>query len=62
MTYLHISVPAITRGTLARPHELKKGQTQFFFQEANAILIVWPGLNIPCLKILYKYIPATRFR
>ena len=32
----------------------KKGQTQFFFQEASAILIVWPGLNIPCLKILYK--------
>ena len=32
----------------------KKGQTQFFFQEANAILVVWPGLNIPCLKILYK--------
>ena len=24
MTHLHISVPAITRGTLARTHELKK--------------------------------------
>ena len=25
MTHLHISVPAITRGTLARTHELKTG-------------------------------------
>ena len=24
MTHLHISVPAITRGTLARTHELKR--------------------------------------
>ena len=24
MTHLHISVPAITRGTLTRPHELKR--------------------------------------
>ena len=26
MTHLHILVPAITRGTLARTHELKKGE------------------------------------
>ena len=26
MTHLHISVPAITRGTLARTHELKREQ------------------------------------
>ena len=26
MTHLHISVPAITRGTLARTHELKSMQ------------------------------------
>ena len=33
---------------------ITKGQTQFFFQEANAILIVWPGLNDLCLRIVYK--------
>ena len=28
MTHLHISVPAINRGTLARTHELKKKNTK----------------------------------
>ena len=28
VTHLHISVPAITRGTLARPHELKMRSTE----------------------------------
>ena len=45
MTHLHISVPAITRDTLARTHELKKG----LFKDAYAYL-AGPFLDNWCLQ------------